>query len=556
VRVGSRGRRAFVAGLVVVAFVAVVGIGLTVGRFGDATPKVAAGPPRFVEEAADAGLDQVYDGGTTFFVGGGLAVFDCDDDGKPDMYIAGGTNPARLYRNHSPVGGPLQFVAVPDPATDLSAVNGAYPIDIDGDGYIDLAVLRVGESVLLRGLGDCRFERANEAWSFDGGGDWTTAFSATWEGSAGLPTLAIGRYRALEADGKATLECASNALVRPATAGTGYAPPVALGPGYCTLSMLFSDWDRSGRRDLRVSNDRNYYGADGQEQLWRFEPGENPRLYTAADGWVKVQVEGMGIASYDLTDDGYPEVFLTSQAENKLQTLTAGPDQPTYRDIGLRRGVNVAQPFTGGEALPSTAWHPEFDDVNNDGFIDLFVSKGNVKAQPGYALRDPSNLLLGRADGTFGEAADTAGILSFARGRGAALTDFNLDGLLDLVEVNLGDPVKLWRNLGTADTAVPPDAGHWLALELRQTGPNRDAIGAWLEVRVGQAMMRREIVVGGGHAGGELGWTHVGLGPAGGASVRVQWPDGEMGPWQHVEADQFATIERGASEARPWLPQD
>ncbi len=77
---------------------------------------------------------------------------------------------------------------------------GAYPIDIDGDGLTDLAVLRDGENVLLRGLGDCRFERANEAWGFDGGDAWTAAFSATWEGSAALPTLAFGNYLDLAND--------------------------------------------------------------------------------------------------------------------------------------------------------------------------------------------------------------------------------------------------------------------------------------------------------------------------------------------------------------------
>ena len=71
-------------------------------------------------------------------------------------------------------------------------MTGAYPLDVDGDGLVDLAVLRVGEIVLLRGLGDCRFERANEAWGFDGGRGWTTAFSATWERGATLPTLAFG----------------------------------------------------------------------------------------------------------------------------------------------------------------------------------------------------------------------------------------------------------------------------------------------------------------------------------------------------------------------------
>ena len=86
--------------------------------------------------------------------------------------------------------------------------------------------------------------------------------------------------------------------------------------------MLFSDWDHSGRRDLRVSNDRHYYRT-GQEQLWRIEPGEPPTEYTEADGWRPLQIWGMGIASQDVTGDGLPEVFLTSQADNKLQTLTS-----------------------------------------------------------------------------------------------------------------------------------------------------------------------------------------------------------------------------------------
>ncbi len=72
----------------------------------------------------------------------------------------------------------------PDPTseTDLDDVTGAYPLDIDGDGLTDLAVLRAGENVLLRGLGDCRFERGNERWAFDGGDARTMAFAATWEG--------------------------------------------------------------------------------------------------------------------------------------------------------------------------------------------------------------------------------------------------------------------------------------------------------------------------------------------------------------------------------------
>ncbi|HYU49687.1 MAG TPA: CRTAC1 family protein, partial [Candidatus Limnocylindria bacterium] len=541
-----------IGGLVVpvVGLILVGSLLIGTGRGGPATP---LGPPHFVQEAATAGVSQTYDGDSTAFVGGGVAVFDCNGDGKPDMYVAGGSNPAELYRNDSPVRGALRFTRLAEAATDLRNVSGAYPIDIDGDGHVDLALLQVGGVVLLRGLNDCRFGRANEALSFDGGSGWATAFSAKWERSAALPTIAVGNYLALDAAGAPTTDCAGNALIRPAADGKRYAPAIPLTPGYCTLSILFSDWDRSGRRDLRMTNDRHYY-VDGEDQLWRVAAGEAPRLYTDADGWVSMQIWGMGIASYDLNGDGYPDVFLTSQGDNKLQTLTSGPGQPTYRDIALKRGVTATRPFTGDEVLPSTAWHPEFQDVNNDGFIDLFVSKGNVGHQPDYAQRDPSDLFLGQADGTFTEAADAAGIVSFDRGRGAALADFNLDGLLDLVEVNYGSPVELWRNVDGGDAAKPSPMGNWLALEIGQSGPNRDAIGAWVEVKVGGTTQRRELTIGGGHAGGQLGWIHFGLGAASDATVRVQWPDGETSPWLDAHANQFALVQRGARAIQPWLP--
>jgi hypothetical protein len=515
----------------------------------------AAAAPHFVDESGSAGLDQRFDGGFLFAVGGGLAVFDCDDDGRPDVYVAGGTNGAALFRNHSPVGGALRFARVENPLTDLTDVNGAYPIDIDGDARTDLVVLRAGQSRILRGLGDCRFEDAGAGLGFDGFPGDATAFSATWEGDAGLPTLAFGHYLTLGADGTPALTCADNALYRPAAGKTTYGPSVPLAPAFCPLSMLFSDWDRSGRRDLRISNDREYYDpASGQEQLWRIVPGEAPRLYAADDGWARTQIQGMGIASQDLTGDGYPEVFLTSQNASKLQTLTAGPSRPAYGDIGLQRGVNAAQPYAGDVHLPSTAWHPEFEDVNNDGYMDLFISKGNVDAQPDYAQKDPSNLLLGRPDGTFIEAGADAGIVSFERGRGAALADFNLDGLPDLVLVNKGAAVIVWRNVGGGTAARPAQMGHWLGLELRQPGPNRDAIGARIEVRAGGATTSHEVTIGGGHISGQVGWIHFGLGSASGADVRVQWPDGEVGPWAHVDADGFAIIDRAASAPTRFVP--
>lgn len=537
-----------VAAGALLAFAAVFAAGALITRADGTT----APTPRFVEEAEAAGIHHVYGGDFPYFVGGGVATFDCDDDHRPDLYFAGGANPAALYRNESPVGGALRFTQVIDPTTDLTGVLGAYPIDIDGDGLTDLAVLRNGGNVLLRGLGDCRFERANEAWGYDGGDALTAAFSATWEGSNALPTLAFGNYLDL-ANAPDRSACADSELVRPSPGGDTYAAPVPLAPGYCTLSVLFSDWDRSGHTDLRMANDRHYY-LDGEEQLWRIEPGQPPRPYTRADGWRRLVIWGMGIASYDVTGDGLPEIYLTSQGDNKLQTLTNASGRPTYEDIALDEGVTATRPYTGGDPLPSTAWHAEFQDVNNDGLVDLFVAKGNVEAQPDFATKDPSNLLLGSDDGTFVESGEEAGLARFVKGRGGAVVDLNLDGLPDLVQVNRSANVSLFRNVGSGTAAEPEPMGNWIGVRPEQPGPNRDAIGSWIQVRSGDRTEEREMTIGGGHASGELGWIHFGLGDAEGARVRILWPGGGASPWMDVAADRFVTIERGAAEPVTWTP--
>jgi enediyne biosynthesis protein E4 len=550
---GSRVRaRAVIAGIGA-AIVVLLGAVAALTLMAPASP--GPGPaPRFDDVTATSGVGHRYGGPFVFAVGGGVAVFDCNADHRPDLLLAGGEHPAALYRNES-TAGTIRFAPVTDPAVEIGEVNGAYALDIDSDGLPDLVLLRRGENVVLRNRGDCAFERANEAWNLDGGGELTEAFSATWEPGAAWPTLAFGNYADPDSDDFATW-CQPNELVRPRATGRGYGTVTELLPSFCSLSMLFTDWDGSGRRDLRISNDVQYYDRDkGNEQLWQVTPGSAPRLYRADEGWPTVHIEGMGIATYDLDGDGRSEVYLTSQSASKLQALraSAAPGLPAYVDIGLARGVNVSHPYTGSDTdLPSTAWHPEFADVNDDGLVDLFVSKGNVTAQPDYAIEDPSNLLLGQPDGTFREAADVAGIVTFDRGRGAALVDLDLDGRLDLVEVFYEAPVRIWRNAGPVDTAVAAGA-HWLAVRVQQPAPNVDAIGAWLEVRAGTTTWRRELSVGGGHAGGQLGWIHIGLGGATSAEARVRWPDGTVGPWQPMGVDSFAILDRSAGP-QPWTP--
>lgn len=496
-----------------------------------ATPAWGQEPvlPTFIEESSGSGLTTAYTGDWQYMVGGGAAVFDCDGDQRLDVFIAGGEGPAGLYRNLSDPGGALRFEPVE--GLGLTAVTGAYPVDIDSDGITDLAVLRIGENHLMRGSGDCRFENANTAWGFDGGDAWSTAFAATWEAGQDWPTLAVGNYVDRFEEAFPWGSCTDNWLHRPA--GAGFAAPLPLTPSHCALSILFSDWSGSGVRDLRVSNDRQYYKG-GQEQLWHMEA--TPRLWTEDEGWQRLRIWGMGIAAYDLNADGFNEYYLTSMADNKLQVLDpkAG-GLPRYKDQAFKRGVTAHMPFTGDDPRPSTAWHAQFDDVNNDGRADLYVVKGNVSTMPDFAAKDPNNLFLQRADGTFLEVGAQA--LSFATGRGGAVADFNNDGRLDLLAVNRWEAAQIWRN-------VSEGLGGFVTVSLRQSGANRDGIGSWIELRTEQGLQRREVTVGGGHLSGVLAPWHFGIGTARGAELRVIWPDGQVSDWVSAAPGEAVTLTR------------
>ncbi|WP_025056162.1 CRTAC1 family protein [Sulfitobacter noctilucicola] len=462
----------------------------------------------------------IYSGGWEHFVGGGVAVFDCNGDALPDMYVAGGESPAQMMRNEG--GFAFKSVAVPE----LSGVTGAYPLDMNADGLMDLFVLRVGPNAVLKGQPDCRFEDTTVDWALPASDRWTTAFSAWWEPDADWPTLAVGNY-VDRADPDGPFEaCDENELLVPSADGYAAYP---LKPGFCPLSMLAAR-DASGSFRLRVSNDRHYYVKGGSEQMWDIA---EQRFLSEADGWQNLALWGMGIASRDLTGDGADEVMLTSMGDQVLQLA-----QPTgtYTSAPYEIGTYAQRPHTGGDGRPSTGWHAEFGDIDNDSRADLFIAKGNVDQMPGMATRDPNNLLMQSTGGRFVEVSQAAGVATLSRSRGAALADFDLDGRLDLVVMNRRAPMELYQN-------VTEGTGNWLRIALSQEGGNRNAIGARVSVSTGARVQSAQKLVGGGHAGGQALPLHFGLGEATDAAVRVEWPDGTT-TQTTVSAGQTVTISK------------
>lgn len=519
--------------------------------------------PSMKEEARQAGLIHSYEGPWEFFVGGGVASFDCNGDRMPDLFLAGGSAPAQLFVNRSKARGALKFepARFDVPERERRKVLGAYPVNVDNDAHVDLVVLRLGKNLVLKGGPDCSFSKFNNAIGLDGGRTWSTGFAATWEKGAQFPTLAFGNYVDRTAPGSPWGTCENNVLARPSPSSGGlpdYSETIPLAPGYCALSMLFTDWNKSGEPALRITNDRQYYRG-GQEQLWRVSPGRAPRQYTKAQGWKPLRIWGMGISEADLDQDGLPEYALSSMGDTMLQGLDeeADEERPTYRDSAFEKRMTAHRPYTGTDLKPSTGWHTQFADLNNDTRLDLFIAKGNVEAMPDFAAFDPDNLLMGDADGKFTEKGDEAGIALNTRGRGASIVDLNADGMLDLVVVNRNGNASLFRNQGSrAPWGGHRPMGNWLAIELKNGQINRAAIGAKVTVKTGNTSQSRMVQIGGGHASGQAGFVHFGLGVAERANIRIQWPDGDWSHAYRVFANNFVQISRDKPDALYWYPRD
>jgi hypothetical protein len=517
----------------------------------------AAVPPiRFQDVAAAAGIPFVLENHPTAHkymietMPGGMAVFDYDGDGRPDIYFTNGaaipslekSSPRdwnRLYRNQ----GNWKFRDVTEEAGVAAAgySMGAAVGDFDNDGRPDLFVAGVNRNLLYRNLGNGRFEDVT-ARAGIASGQWAVAagwFDYDRDGKLDLWVVhyakwstADDRYCGDSARG-VRIYChpkyftgLPSKLYR--NRGDGTFEDVTQKAGIAKfagrgMSVAFADYDNDGWPDVFVTNDNMPNFLFRNLGNGTFE--ETALLAGAALRDDGKPVAAMGAEFKDFDNDGLPDLAYTA---------LAGETYPLLRNSGKGGFVEAGlKSKLGALTLKHSGWGIGLFDFNNDGWKDLFTANSHVNDRvelfESAVYKEPDSVFA-NSGGVFQEM--DAGLAGAKAHRGAGFADFDGDGRIDAVVSSLGEPAEVWRN-------VSPEAGHWLILRLRGTSSNRDGIGA--KVRVGKQYGEMTSAV--GYASSSMDGVHFGLGDLRVVpKVEVAWPSGKVQVLTEVRTDQALVV--------------
>jgi hypothetical protein len=536
----------------------------------------------FTDVAADVGLDFVhYNGAAGHFyypeiLGPGVALFDYDNDGDLDVYIAQGralgpdapAPPAsalplrgRLFRNDLRVTADgtrtLHFTDV----TQQSGIRasgyglGVAVGDVDNDGWSDLYLMNFGDNQMFHNNGDGTFTDVTKE-----------------SGTANHPDFGVSAaFLDYDRDGWLDLYVGNN--VRYTLADRTACPNTAGAPDYCppqiyggrpdrlyhnvghgkfvdvtakalagakfgpALGVSTADFNGDGWVDIFVAN-------DGEDDLLFINQKNGTFKETALSAGVAVTSDGkaeasMGVDAGDFDNDGDDDLVmteLTSQGSN----LYLNDGHAAFRDAGAQSGL-------GGFSLPYTGWGTSWFDFDNDGWLDVLAVNGTIVAQEGRRAQafpyDQKKLLLRNlGNGRFEQVTSKAGrVFDLSEsGRGAAFGDIDNDGDVDVLIANDSGPVRLLlNNLGNRN--------HWLGLRL-VNDRKRDALGARIGITrsTGPTLWRR-VRSDGSYGSANDPRVLIGLGPSTEKPrVQIQWPDGKSEEWTGAVLDRWATLTEGS----------
>ena len=513
-------------------------------------------PPSFTDTATQAGVNvsrlvEYFDGCGAGIPGyhdhlnggGGVAVSDYDGDGFEDLYVVDMSGLGHLWHNNGD--GTFADRATAAHIPFLFRQSGASFADFDNDGHPDLLLMPAeAQMVLLHNLGNGTFADITPASGLQTPVD-QNFIGATWGDYDNDGFL--DAYIAVHVDcaslnandhlfhnnGNLTFTDVTNLL----------GGPTGVQVNARSLVPLFVDYNADALIDLYVTNDigGKYY----PNVLWRNDGpgGPNGWIFTdvSAETNTDVPMSAMGVGVSDYTRKGAFHFLVTNVGDNVLLEEQVDGTFVQVQGDGIG-GAHVARPtvpmFDKGR-LPGNAvtWNTAFYDFNNDGWEDIYMAGGPVRAKP---VITSNALLLNNRDGTFLDLSllsGTTGASGFMPG--TAFADFNNDGFMDMFQEAAGDGAPhLYMNNGRAQG----NPNHWLEVKLIGTISNRDAIGAHLSAKVGGATLQRW-VFNTGYQGNSTLIQHFGLGSATQVkTLTIKWPNGSTQTLRSIQADQKIVI--------------
>jgi hypothetical protein len=498
---------------------------------------------------------------------GGVAVFDFNNDDRPDIYFVNTaaqprlekTDPSfnnRLYRNNAD--GTFTDVTLTAGVTGSGFATGVAAADYDRDGFSDLFIAGVNRNVLYRNKRDGTFEdvTGKSGLMHPAGQRKPWSISAGWfdYDNDGLLDLFVVNYCSWIPERERPCRIGSvhtychprhyeglpNALYRNNGDGTFRDVSAPSGVGAHVgkgMSVTFLDFDQNGRVDVFVANDTVPNFLFRNEGGGRFsEVALHAGVALNDDGRA---VSSMGADAKDIDNDSREDIFVTA---NNNETF------PLFRGLGNGIFSDVTYPSeVGRQSLARTGWSNGAFDFDNDGYKDLFAACGsiddNVESFSNRKSKHPNLVLANLGNGRFRDASPLAGadFQVAARHRGAAFGDFDRDGRVDVVVTRIGEPAELFRNTSAS-------GNHWIALRLRGHASNTQGLGAQIHVvsRSGrQQWNRMTTATGYGSSSEPTAFFGMGKDPVA-EKIEIRWPSGTLQTLTGVPCDRYLTVEEPA----------
>jgi hypothetical protein len=528
-------------------------------------------PPKFEDVARQVGLTvpHISSPEKRYIVesmSGGVGLIDCDNDGKLDIitvngstvdrYKAGGDPMITLY--HQDEGFKFTDITASAGLTRKGWGMGVAVADYDNDGLPDIYVTGYGGNVLYRNLGNCKFQDVTDKAGVAAGGFSTGAAWADYDRDGHLD-LFVSRYVHFDVNklpnfGKNEKNCSfkgipvqcgpwgmlgeSDLLFH--NRGDGTFEEVSKKAGvddpnlYYGLGAVWGDYDNDGWPDLYVANDSgpNYLYHNKHDGSFE-EVGMLSGAAVSSDG---LEQGSMGVDWGDYMNEGRLSMFVTN--------FTEQPDT-LYHNLGSQSFSDVSWPARLAKpTYVPVGWGTGFFDMDNDGWLDLFVANGHVYPQmdlvKGAApYREPMLLFRNNRDGTFEDVSSVLASIPDESRRGAAFGDLNNDGKIDIVLVNTGStPTLLLNRTETSN--------HGVLFQLVGTKSNKSAIGARVTVRTGKLSQMREVRAGGSYISSNDPRLHFGLGAETKMDeIEIRWPSGKVETLRDVPAGFIYAIVEG-----------